>query len=65
MLDLDVFYKIAVVIKITIDVIELSNNIHTKYKQYKNYHDYINERLQYGHNSDLHNQYEPFPDENY
>ena len=62
MLDIEVFYKIAVVIKISIDVIELTNNIHTKYKQYQNYKAYTNERLQYGFNSDLHNHYEPFPD---
>ena len=51
---LDIFYKCAIVIKISIDLIHLTTTIITKYKEFKNYKSYINEHLQYGFNSDLH-----------
>jgi len=61
---LDNFYKVAIIIKIGIDVIQLTSTFYTKYNMFKNYNEYIRHNLHKGDDSDLMN-YRPFYDDNF
>jgi hypothetical protein len=54
---LNTFYMVCVIVKITIDLIQLGNTFHTKYKEYKAY---TNENLHNGFNIYNDETYKPF-----